>query len=140
MAKAEGKVMTDLITTDIFELGQRWAEAEQRADIEALDALAVADFALVGPLSFVLDKQQWLDRYRTGNLITASLTWDDVAVRSYGDTAVAIGIHTQQASYRGQPSNGQFRATHIAVRSGGRWQLAGIQLSPIAAFRPPAAG
>lgn len=128
--------MTDLTTADILELGRRWAEAEQRAEVETLDALAVADFALVGPLGFVLDKQQWLDRYRTGDLITASLTWDEVAVRSYGDAAVAIGLHTQQASHRGKPSDGQFRATHIAVRAGDRWQLAGIQLSPIGAFRP----
>ncbi len=91
-------------------------------------------------LGFVLDKQQWLERYRTGDLITSALTWDEVTVRSYGDTALAIGRHTQQASYRGQPSDGQFRATHIAVRTAGRWQLAGIQLSPIGAFRPPTGG
>lgn len=132
--------MTDSITTEILELGRRWAEAEQRADIETLDALAAADFALVGPLGFVLNKQEWLDRYRNGDLITSSLSWDEVTVRSYGDAAVAVGRHTQQASYRGQPSDGQFRATHIAVRSGDRWQLAGIQLSPIGAFRPPTAG
>jgi ketosteroid isomerase-like protein len=132
--------MTDSTTTEILELGRRWAEAEQRADVDTLDALAVADFALVGPLGFVLDKQQWLDRYRTGDLTTSSLTWDDVTVRSYGDAAVAIGRHSQHASYRGQPSDGQFRATHIAVRAGDQWQLAGIQLSPIGAFQPPTAG
>jgi ketosteroid isomerase-like protein len=131
--------MTEPTITEILELGRRWAEAEQRADSEALDALTVADFTLVGPLGFVLDKQQWLDRYRTGDLITSSLTWDEVAVRSYGDAAVAVGKHTQQASYRGQPSDGQFRATHIAVRAGDQWQLAGMQLSPIGAFRPPTA-
>ncbi|HKF31054.1 MAG TPA: nuclear transport factor 2 family protein [Jatrophihabitantaceae bacterium] len=131
--------MTDSITTEILQLGHRWAEAEQRADVETLDALAVADFALVGPLGFVLDKQQWLDRYRTGDLTTSSLTWDEITVRGYGDAAVAIGRHTQRASYRGQPSDGQFRATHIAVRTGDQWQLAGIQLSPIGAFRPPPA-
>ena len=132
--------MTDPTTAEILNLGRRWAEAEQRADTDALDALAVADFTLVGPLGFVLEKQQWLDRYRTGDLITSSLTWDEVTVRPYGDAAVAIGRHTQQASYRGQPSDGQFRATHIAVRVGDQWQLAGIQLSPIGAFRPPTAG
>jgi ketosteroid isomerase-like protein len=131
--------MTEPTITEILELGRRWAEAEQRADSEALDALTVADFTLVGPLGFVLDKQQWLDRYRTGDLITSSLTWDEVAVRSYGDAAVAVGKHTQHASYRGQPSDGQFRATHIAVRAGDQWQLAGMQLSPIGAFRPPTA-
>lgn len=131
--------MTESTTTEILELGRHWAEAERRADVEALDALTVADFVLVGPLGFILDKQQWLDRYRNGDLVTSSLTWDSVTVRSYGDVAVAIGRHTQQASYRGQPSDGQFRATHIAVRAGGQWQLAGIQLSPIGAFGPPTA-
>jgi hypothetical protein len=100
----------------------------------------VSDPTTTEILGFVLDKQQWLERYRTGDLITSALTWDEVTVRSYGDTAVAIGRHTQQASYRGQPSDGQFRATHIAVRTAGRWQLAGIQLSPIGAFRPPTGG
>jgi ketosteroid isomerase-like protein len=129
--------MTEGTTKEILELGRRWAEAEQHADVETLAALAVADFALVGPLGFVLDKQQWLDRYRTGDLTTSSLTWDEITVRTYGDAAVAIGRHIQQASYRGQPSDGQFRATHIAVRTGDHWQLVGIQLSPIGAFRPP---
>jgi hypothetical protein len=100
----------------------------------------VSDPTTTEILGFVLDKQQWLERYRAGDLITSALTWDEVTVRSYGDTAVAIGRHTQQASYRGQPSDGQFRATHIAVRTAGRWQLTGIQLSPIGAFRPPTGG
>lgn len=34
--------MTDSTTTEILELGRRWAEAEQCADVETLDALAVA--------------------------------------------------------------------------------------------------
>ena len=124
---------------EIQQLGRRWAEAEQRGDVAALDAMTVGNFTLVGPLGFVLDKDQWLDRYRTGQLVTSSLVWDDVHVREYGDAAVAIGRHTQQATYRGQPSDGQFRATHVIVKVNERWQLAGMQLSPIGQFRPPTA-
>ncbi|HEY7047180.1 MAG TPA: nuclear transport factor 2 family protein [Jatrophihabitantaceae bacterium] len=124
--------------TEIRELGARWADAEQRGDSDALATMIVDDFTMVGPLGFVLDRAQWLARYRTGDLVTTSLHWDDVTVRSYGDAAVAIGRQTQQASYRGQPSDGQFRITHIAVRTADGWRFAGIQLSPIGAFRPPA--
>jgi ketosteroid isomerase-like protein len=125
-------------TTDehIRELGRRWVAAELKGDADALDALAVEDFTLVGPLGFVLTKQQWLDRYRTGALVTKSLAWDEVQVRDYGDAAVAVGRHTQQATYQGQPVDGQFRATHIAVRAGDRWLLAGQHLSPIGAPPP----
>jgi hypothetical protein len=43
---------------EILGLGARWAEAEQRADTDALDPLAADSFRLVGPLGFVLDKAQ----------------------------------------------------------------------------------
>lgn len=124
--------------TEIRELGARWVDAEQRGDSDTLAAMIVDDFTLIGPLGFVLDREQWLARYRTGDLVTTSLQWDDVAVRSYGDAAVAIGRQTQKASFKGQPSDGQFRITHIAVRTDDGWRFAGIQLSPIRAFRPPA--
>jgi len=53
------------MTTDeeIRELGRRWAAAEERGDTGVLDELAVDGFRLVGPLGFVLDKRQWLERY-----------------------------------------------------------------------------
>ncbi|GEL20676.1 nuclear transport factor 2 family protein [Pseudonocardia asaccharolytica] len=126
---------------EIHELGRRWAEAEQRGDTPSLDAMTTDDFTLVGPLGFVLDRGQWLQRYRGGELVTRSLVWNEVEVRDYGDAAVAVGRHTQQASYQGNPVDGQFRATHVAVRRDGRWLLAGIHLSPIGGpppfARPP---
>lgn len=118
-------------TEEIHELGKRWADAEVRGDDAALAALATDDFTLVGPLGFVLDRDQWAHRYAAGQLVTNALTWDELTVRDYGDTAVVIGKHTQQATFAGNPADGTFRGTHIAVRRDGRWLLAGIHLSPI---------
>ncbi|QRP49907.1 nuclear transport factor 2 family protein [Amycolatopsis sp. FDAARGOS 1241] len=123
-------------TEDIQELGKRWVAAETAGDTEALDTLATGDFALVGPLGFVLDREQWLGRYRSGALVTHELDWRDVAVREHGDTAIAIGVHDQKASHQGNSVDGQFRATHVLVREDGRWLLAGMHLSPLGA--PPA--
>jgi len=133
--------MTPVTTTEqMLELGRRWAEAEQRGDTAELEALTTGDFTLVGPAGFVLGKQQWLDRYRSGHLVTRSLRWHDVHVRDYGDTAVAIGRHLQQATYRGRPADGEFRATHVAVRREGRRLLAGMHLSALGGPRPAPAG
>ena len=101
--------------------------------------LVADDFRLVGPFGFVLDKEQWLDRYRSGDFSTSALAWTDVDVREYGDTAVAIGTYSQEAAYQGAPSNGEFRSTHVYVRDGGRWMIAGMQLSPTPSFSPPGA-
>jgi ketosteroid isomerase-like protein len=124
-------------TTEIRELGRRWAEAEQRGDVPALTAMSTDDFTLVGPLGFVLTKQQWLGGYAGGALAVQSLDWSDVQVREYGDTAVAIGVRTQEATYEGRPAGGRFRGTHIAHRGpDGTWRMAGMHLSPTGA--PPA--
>lgn len=116
----------------VRDLGGRLAEAQQRGDVAALGSLLTDDFKLVGPLGFVLDKQQWLDQYRSGNLMTHSVGWDEVDVRDYGQTAIAIGRQTQQAKYQGRPADGRFRVTQIAIRVDDRWALAGLHFSPIA--------
>jgi ketosteroid isomerase-like protein len=124
---------------NLDELQRGWAEAEIAADTEALDAIAIEDFMLVGPAGFVLSKQQWLERYRQGDLRTRSLAFEDTTTRVYGNAAVTIGRHVQEAEYRGHPASGEFRATHIAVREGDQWRLAGMHLSPIAGPPPSVA-
>lgn len=128
--------MTANTADDIRDLGSTWVDAELAADLETLDALATDDFRLVGPFGFVLDKQQWLDRYRSGDFATTTLTWHDVDVRVYGDSVVTIGTQSQEAAYRGTPSNGDFRVTHVFVRDGDRWKIGGMHLSPTT-FAPP---
>jgi ketosteroid isomerase-like protein len=120
----------------VRDLGRRWAEAQQRRDADALGSLLTDDFKLVGPLGFALDKQQWLAKYRSGALVTRSVEWDEVDVRDYGQTAIAIGRASQQAEYQGHPADGRFRVTQVAVRLDDRWALAGLHFSPIA--EPPA--
>jgi ketosteroid isomerase-like protein len=122
---------------ELEEFGRRWVEAELAQDLTVLDGMADEDFMLVGPLGFILDKTQWLDRYRSGDLVTTSLDWRDTETRVFGDSAVVIGVHDQEAAYRGQPNNAEFRATHIFVRKGGMWRLVGMHLSPIATAPGP---
>jgi ketosteroid isomerase-like protein len=124
--------VTNDTRAEILALGTRWAGAEQSADTAALDELTAPGFRLVGPFGFVLHKAQWLDRYAPGELVTSSLTWDEVQVRDFGETAIAIGRQTQQATYQGRPADGQFRVTHVFVRDEGRWQLASMHLSLVA--------
>lgn len=118
--------------SDIEELSLRWASAERNNDATALDTLLAEDFTAVGPLGFVLTRVQWLDRYRDSAFVNGQLEWTINGVRSYGDSAVVIGIQNQTAAYRGHPSNGRFRVTQIMIRRDERWQLAGLHLSPIA--------
>jgi ketosteroid isomerase-like protein len=115
----------------VREFGRVWAAAEERGDTELLAGLAADGFRLVGPLGFVLDRDQWLARYSGGGLVTEKLDWDEVEVRDFGTAAIAIGVHAQVAKHQGNPVDGRFRATHVLVRADDGWRLAGIHLSPI---------
>ncbi|WP_018681521.1 nuclear transport factor 2 family protein [Actinokineospora enzanensis] len=116
---------------EIRELVDRWAAAEVAGDVDTLSAITVDDFTVVGPVGFVLPKAAWLDRYASGSLKTAKVTVDELAVRDHGETAVAIGKHSEEMAYQGNPTQGEFRITHILARRDGAWLLAGQHLSQI---------
>jgi ketosteroid isomerase-like protein len=106
-----------------------WAEAERRGDAETLRGLLVDDFVGIGPFGFTLTKDQWLERYASRELVHEAFALEEVAVRHYGDAAVAVGVQDQQTTWRGQPASGRFRAGLVLVRSDDAWALAGVQLS-----------
>jgi ketosteroid isomerase-like protein len=120
---------------DIMTTGQKWATAESTGDTGALADLVTDDFRVVGPVGFILDRQQYLGRYQ-GGFSPESVAWDDVIVRDYGNAAVTIATVTQQASFQGQRADGQFRVAHVFVKPADRWQIANVQYSMIGGPSP----
>lgn len=127
-----------ILEQQVLGLGQRWADAERRGDADAMAPLLAEDFLLVGPVGFMLNKEQYVGSRRTGDLKHQSFSWDDIQVRFYGETAVVVGTQTQQTTYQDRDASGRFRVTQILARQNGHWVIAGIHLSPIA--QPPGAG
>ena len=130
-----------LTTGEVSTLLGRFAEAQRLSDLDALSGLLADDFKLVGPLGFVVPKQQWLEQFRSGALELESLEWEELDICTYADAgfAIAIGKLTQAATYAENRSDGQFRVTLIAIGHGVTWQLAGAHYSPIAAAARPTA-
>ena len=107
-----------------------WIDAEARGDADLLDTLLDDDFRGDGPRGFVLTKQEWLDRYRRGDLANDEFAWEDTRLRVHDDAAVAMGIQTQTASYQGLDCSGRFLGTLVAIRRDGRWTIVNVQLRP----------
>ena len=126
-------------TWQLEKLGEEWAAAELRGDTTALERVLADDFVAVGPLGFMLDKEQWLSRHDSGNLTYESFEWDEVSVRVHGNAAVMIGRETARGRYEDgdvrREIEDQFRTTLVFVEEQGRWLLLGLHLSPIAS--PP---
>lgn len=124
--------------SEIKEIGARWAAAELAGDTAVLEELAMPDFRLVGPFGFILNRDQWLERYRSGKLVNTAFAWEEVEVRDFGPTAVAIGTQVQQTTFDGHPNDGSFRVSHVFIRDGERWMLAHVQISLGQPPGPPA--
>lgn len=126
----------DTTRAAILALVEQWAAAERAGDDAAISRLLAEDFRLVGPLGFILTKDQMGERYRTGDLKQIAFVVKDPTVRTYGDCAVIIATQDQQTTYRERDASGRFRITLVAVREDGDWRFAGMHLSPIASVPP----
>jgi hypothetical protein len=120
---------------EVVRLADAWANAELRGDTTLLERILADDYIGIGPLGFMLTKQEWLARHETGDLKYESFNLDEVKVRVYNDAAVLIGRQVQNATYRGNSIPGQFRITLVFVHQQGQWQLVSLQLSSIG--QPP---
>ena len=120
---------------EVLHLADAWATAELRGDTAFLETRLSDDFIGIGPLGFMLTKQEWLARHRSGDLKYESFNLDEIKVRVYNDTAILTGRQVQHAAYRGNPMPGQFRTTLVFVQQQGQWRLASLQLSTIG--QPP---
>ena len=122
-------------TNDVLDLVGRWAAAEEKNDAGLLDGLLADDFVGVGPLGFVLTREQWLERFANG-LENRSFTVEDPPVHHHGSAAVVIGVDAQETSFRGGDNSGRFRLTLVAVRPVDRWLVAGVHIGPLQAAPP----
>ncbi len=117
---------------EILRQADAWANAELRGDTTFLESILVDDYIGIGPLGFMLTKQEWLARHQSGELKYESFNLDEVQVRVYNDdAAILTGRQVQNGAYRGNSIQAQFRTTLVFVRQQGQWQLASLQLSTI---------
>jgi hypothetical protein len=91
----------------------------------------------MGPLGFVLGRDQWLGRFGNG-LENRSFVVEDAQVRDHGTAAVVVGVLDQETSFRGGDNSGRFRLTLVAAQPADRWLLANAHIGMLQPAGPPA--
>jgi ketosteroid isomerase-like protein len=119
----------------VMQLADAWAAAELQGDVAFLQRTLADDFVGVGPLGFLLSKQEWLARHQSGEMKYSAHTFDEANTRIYSGAAIVIGRLTQEATYQGNQINAQLRTTLVFIHRDGQWRLAGLQFSSIG--QPP---
>ena len=121
---------TNTTEQSLNKLAQDWAAAELRGDTAFLERTLADDFVGIGPRGFMLTKDDWLQRIKSGALKYESLNWDEAKVRLYDKAAIVTGRAMQKVNYQGNVMEARLRTTLVFVNQQG-WQLAGLQFSPI---------
>jgi hypothetical protein len=100
---------------EVTQLVDTWATAELQGNIALLEKILAADFVGIGPLGFLLTKQQWLARHQGGDMKYTAHTLDEVRVRAYNEVAIVIGRLTKGRDLSRQ-SHERADAHHTGVR------------------------
>ncbi len=87
-------------------------------DCAGWGALLADDWSVTHIDARVITKEQALEMCRTGPSVTSAV--DQLAVRSYGDTAIVTG-RTQAMVSGPSPQTVMLRFTDVFVRRDGRW-------------------
>jgi hypothetical protein len=125
------KQFVDRIEQQLRCLGRAWASAELRGDTDWLESRLSEAFVGTSSRGFILSKEEWLERHRSGELKHEAFTWNDENVRVYEDAALVTGREIVKGRYRDQQVDGQFRTTQVFVCQDGHWMLAGIDVAPV---------
>ena len=117
----------------VTKLETTWNEAHRKGDAATLQQLFADDMVVVVPGMRPLSKADSLAVMATGKMKFERYESSDLAVRVYGDTAVATGrIKRVRAMPDGAKREDDWRFTKVYLRSGGTWRVISFHASNVA--------
>jgi hypothetical protein len=111
----------------VLDVVEQWCAAEQAGDDVRLATILADRFIGVGPVGFVLDRDQWIARFGRG-LRNRLFTVQDPEVHVHGAAAVIVGVLKQETTFGDVDSSGRFRISLVAVPQGEEWRVAGVHI------------
>ena len=134
-------VAADSAASDVEQvrrLQSQLVDAYIRGNIAMMDGILADDFAFVDDDGVLLNKEQLLDFFRSGEDKVTSYKRTEDKVRIYGEVAILTYRCQIKETYKGQDVGGDFRITRIFVKRHGRWKMVGGQDTKISGSRPGA--
>jgi hypothetical protein len=116
---------------DGTEASNQFFKALQEKDDKTLDNLLTHDFSAVSFQGQTISRDQLRQISAQGYLFIESGFLSGANTRNYRDVAIVTGQWDVQAKLQNQSFNGRLSYLTVCVRSGGKWQVATVQLTPI---------
>jgi ketosteroid isomerase-like protein len=110
------------ITEAVTAREKEWMQAWIMKDENAFHNILADDFLLSSARGRYMNKQEWISG-AMGAFTCESFDWEEINVRSYGNTAVVNAIAKQQAKVGEEDWSGRFLITDVWVLQNGNWQV-----------------
>ena len=112
----------------------RFGDAWALNDIPTLEGLLSDDYVHTDLFGRVQNRAQWLDymKDRKAKNITNRISFDDVQIRIYDNTAVVTGRNIIKGPLIGGEASTEIRFTQVLRRKRGDWIRTGFQATAVA--------
>ena len=116
---------------EFAELEQKMSDALMRGDGPAFARQVAEDWKIVLGEAKTLTIAQVSDALAQGKMKFRSVKVTELEARSYGDTAIVIGVNETSGSWNGEDFQGRDRFTDVFVKKDGAWKCVASHTSTI---------
>jgi hypothetical protein len=120
------------IQKEILAIDSQRYEAMQKRDMAALDRLHADGLVFINTKGRLLNKAEYLEEVRSGNLKFLSVDTNDYRFCIYGDTVIMNGRANSVVEYHGVVNKRPRRFTSVFIKMQGQWRLVAHQATIIA--------
>lgn len=138
-ANSNANAATTDSSADVKKVMNDIAAAMAKSDADALGKIYADDYHLVTPDGVDQTKAERLADMRSGATKFDSFAYENISVRTYGDTAVAIATVKAKGIVNGKPRTNDMRATLVFRKMADGWKVISGQATPITGAAAPTA-
>jgi hypothetical protein len=120
------------IQKQILAVDKERYEAMEKRDMAAMDRLHADELVFINTKGRLLNKAEYLEEVRSGNLKFLSVETDDYHFCVYGDTVIMSGRAKSVVEYHGVVNKRPRRFTSVFIKLQGQWRLVAHQATLIA--------
>jgi ketosteroid isomerase-like protein len=112
----------------ITKIEREWSESFVKHDASVPQRVEAEDFTMVDPDGKLLNKAEDI-KNMTGDVVFTASKVDDLKVRIFGDTAVAVGVSSVKGHDKKNDISGQYPWTDTFVKQNGEWRAVASQVT-----------
>jgi ketosteroid isomerase-like protein len=106
----------------LIQIEHVWGNAMVKGDVAGFNRCVADEWVLTTSDGRRITKTTAQADFKEGVLKIESFRLREVTVRVYGNTAVVLGLITENSKFRGQDTSGKRRFTDVFVKRDSRWQ------------------